>query len=32
MAQAHTEGDTAFVSRWLNDSENRAWRTKDGTV
>ena len=32
MAQAHTEGDDAVVSRWLNCSENRAWRTKDGTV
>ena len=32
MAQAHTEGDNAFVSRWLNDSDNRAWRTKDGVL
>jgi hypothetical protein len=32
MAQAHTEGDNAFVARWLNCSENRAWRTKDGVL
>lgn len=25
-------GDDKFLSRWLNNSDNRAWRTKDGTV
>ena len=24
--------DDKFTSRWLNDSDNRAWRTKEGTV
>lgn len=32
VAQAQTEGDDKFVSKWLNNSDNRAWRTKDGTV
>jgi hypothetical protein len=26
------QDDHAYVSRWLNDSDNRAWRTKDGKV
>lgn len=32
LGQASREGDDKFVSRWLNDSDNRAWRTKDGRV
>lgn len=32
LAQASKEGDDAYVNRWLNDSDNRAWRTKDGRV
>ena len=26
------QGDKGYLSRWLNDSDNRAWRTKDGRV
>lgn len=32
LMQAHTEGDDKFVKRFLNSSDNRAWRTKDGTL
>lgn len=32
LAQAHSQGDDAFTRRWLNDSDNRAWRTKNGTL
>lgn len=32
LAEASREGDQRFMSRWLNDSDNRAWRTKDGRV
>lgn len=32
LADAQAQGDTKFVSKWLNDSDNRAWRTKEGTV
>lgn len=32
LMKAHKEGDDAYVSRWLNDIDNRAWRTKDGRV
>lgn len=32
IAQASREGDDKYVSRWLNDSDNRAWRTKEGRV
>lgn len=32
IARAHAEGDHAFVNRFLNDSENRAWRTKSGNL
>lgn len=31
LAEA-SKGDDAYVSRWLNNSDNRAWRTKDGRV
>jgi hypothetical protein len=30
LNDAQTQGDDKFVKRWLNDSDNRAWRTKDG--
>lgn len=32
LAQAAKEGDEKYMSRWLNDSDNRAWRTKEGSV
>jgi len=32
LDKAFTEGDKAFTSKWLNDSDNRAWRTKEGRV
>lgn len=32
LMKAHTEGDDRYVSRWLNSSDNRAWRTKEGNV
>lgn len=32
LAAAHEQGDYRYVSRWLNDSDNRAFRTKEGRV
>lgn len=32
LMKAHSEGDDKYVSRWLNDSDNSAWRTKEGSV
>lgn len=32
LLKAHEQGDDTYVSRWLNDSDNRAWRTKEGSV
>lgn len=32
LVQAHGEGNDKFVKRFLNSSDNRAWRTKDGTL
>jgi hypothetical protein len=32
LLKAHEQGDDAYVSRWLNSSDNRAWRTKDGRL
>lgn len=32
IAEASRQGDDKFVSKWLNDSDRRAWRTKDGRV
>lgn len=29
---AEQQGDEKYVSRWLNDSDNRAWRTKEGRL
>lgn len=32
LNKAIQQGDDKYMSRWLNDSDNRAWRTKDGRV
>ncbi len=32
LAEAAKQSDDAYLSKWLNDSDNRAWRTKDGVV
>lgn len=32
LHEAHCQDDEAFVSRWLNDPDNRAFRTFEGTV
>lgn len=32
MVDASSQRDDAFMSRWLNDSDNRAWRTKEGRM
>lgn len=32
LAEASRQSDDRYLSRWLNDSENRAWRTKEGRV
>ena len=32
LVEAVTQHDDKFISRLLNDSDNRAWRTKDGRV
>jgi len=32
VVEAQSQGDDKFVSRWLNNSDNRAWRTKEGRV
>lgn len=32
LAEASRQGDEKYLSRWLNDSDNRAWRTKNGNV
>jgi len=32
LVRAHSEGDDKFVKRFLNDSDNRAWRTKEGNL
>ena len=32
IAEAVKQDDMRFVSKWLNDSDNAAWRTKDGRV
>ena len=29
---AIAQQDDKYLSRWLNDSDNRAWRTKEGRV
>jgi hypothetical protein len=30
LVRAHSEGDDRFVKRFLNNPDNRAWRTKEG--
>lgn len=32
LVRAHTEGDDKYVKRWLNDSDNRAWRSFEGNL
>lgn len=32
LATAQTQGDGKFVKRFLNSSDNRAWRTKEGCL
>jgi hypothetical protein len=32
LEQAHKEGDDKYVSRWLNDGDNAAFRVKEGRV
>lgn len=32
LSEAHSHGDERYISRWLNDSDNRAFRTKEGNV
>ena len=32
LAEASRQGDDAYISRFLNDSDNRAWRSKEGRV
>lgn len=32
LAEANAQGDDRYISKWLNDSDNQAWRTKEGTV
>jgi hypothetical protein len=32
LDQAIQQRDTQYVKRWLNNSDNRAWRTKAGRV
>lgn len=32
LMDASIQDDQKYISRWLNDSDNRAWRTKDGRV
>jgi len=32
LHEAAKQDDEKFIDRWLNDSDNRAWRTKGGRV
>ena len=32
LAEAQRQGDDKYLSRWLNDGDNRAFRTKEGNV
>lgn len=32
LAAAAQQDDGKYLSKWLNDSDNRAWRTKEGRV
>lgn len=32
LAEASRQDDQRYISKWLNDSDNRAWRSKSGAV
>lgn len=32
LAEASKQQDDKYLSKWLNDGSNRAWRTKEGRV
>lgn len=32
LHRAISEGETKYLNRYLNDSDNRAWRTKEGNI
>lgn len=32
LAEASKQGDDRYISKWLNDADNSAWRTKSGVV
>lgn len=32
LAEASRQGDDHYISKWLNDGDRRAWRTKSGRV
>lgn len=32
LAEASRQDDSKFIDRWLNDANNRAYRTKDGKL
>ena len=32
LAQASQQDDQKFINKWLNDSDNVAWRTKEGVL
>lgn len=32
LHRAAAEDDEAYVRRWLNDADNREWRSKEGTI
>lgn len=32
LNKAIQQGDDGYLSRWLSDGDNRAWRTKEGRV
>lgn len=32
LTDAFGQDDEKFISKWLNDGDNRAWRTKEGNL
>lgn len=32
LVKAQSQGDDNFVKRFLNDGDNRAWRTREGNI
>lgn len=32
LDEAFLQGDQSYIKKWLNDSDNRAWRTFEGRV